>query len=314
VAHSVVIPVFMNEKSLPQLLERLSWLNERLDGELEAIFVVDGSPDGSYGFLTRALPAQPYRSRLLAHSRNFGSFAAARSGLSRASGEKIGLMAADLQEPPELMLDFFKALDGDADLAVGVRTGRSDRFVSSLLARTFWALYRTLIWRDTPRGGVDVFACTARFARRLTAFREANSSLVTLALWMGFQRIEVPYHRVARRHGKSAWSFRARLRYLTDSVYSFTDLPIRFLFAVGLFGVLASILVATVIGVARLTGGISAPGYTATTFLISFFGALNLLGLGVVGGYLWRTFENTKDRPPAIVMSDQGFDGKSVSR
>ncbi len=311
--YSVVIPVYRNEESLPALLERLGALDRELGGGLEVVFVVDGSPDSSYALLAARLPDEPFSSKLVAHSRNFGSFAATRTGLARASGRYIGVMAADLQEPPELMLDFFAKLEGDeADIVVGVRRSRADPAATAVTSRLFWALYSRLVQREMPAGGIDVFGCTSAFRNHLVSLEESHSSLVSLGLWLGFRRATVEYDRQAREHGRSAWTLRKKLKYLSDSIFSFTDLPIRLLLAVGLVGVLASITVAAVVLVARLTGAIDVPGYAATITVIAFFATLNLSGLGVIGAYVWRTFENSKDRPDAVVMAEHRFEPRTA--
>lgn len=306
---SVVIPVYGNEGSLRQLTARLAALIDDLSGDLEVVFVVDGSPDRSGEVLLDILPEQPFASRLLFHSRNFGSFAAIRTGLAHASGQYLGVMAADLQEPPELMVEFFGVLAADeADLVVGVRRSRAgDPAMSALSSRVFWALYRRLVQRQMPVGGVDVFACTGAFRDELVALEEQHSSLVSLTLWLGFRRQTVEYDRLPREHGQSGWTFRRKLKYLSDSVFSFTDLPIRMLLGIGMLGVAFSLVLAVIVTVARLTGAIHVAGYAASTLLISFFGALNLFGLGIIGAYVWRAFENTKGRPTAVVASERTF-------
>ena len=311
-SYSIVVPVFGNEGSLPSLVGRLSALVTELDGPLEVVFVVDGSPDRSGEVLVELLPAQAFASRLVFHSRNFGSFAAIRTGLQRATGEFIGVMAADLQEPPELMVDFFRSLAGDtADLVVGVRRSRSgDPAFTALSSRAFWALYRRMVQRDMPIGGVDVFACNRVFCDHLVPLEEANSSLVSLTLWLGFRRSTVEYDRLPREHGESMWTLRKKLKYLTDSIFSFTDLPIRMLLSGGVVGVAVSAVLAVVVLLARLSGAIEVAGYAATTLLIAFFGALNLAGLGIIGAYVWRAFENTKGRPGAVVMADRRFEAQ----
>jgi len=311
--YSIVVPVYGNELSLEALTARLAQLVPDLGGPLEVVFVVDGSPDRSGEVLARLLPQQPFASRLIYHSRNFGSFAAIRTGLRRASGSYLGVMAADLQEPPELMGEFFrKLLSGSADLVIGVRRSRAgDPTVSALGSRVFWAAYRRLVQREMPVGGVDVFACTSTFRDHLVSLDEKHSSLVSLALWLGFRRESVPYDRLPREHGSSGWTFRKKLKYLSDSVFSFTDLPIRLLLAAGMIGVTVSLVMAIVVVIARLSGAIHVAGYAATTLLIAFFGALNLAGLGIIGAYVWRAFENTKGRPGAVVMADRTFDGNA---
>jgi glycosyltransferase involved in cell wall biosynthesis len=312
IRYSVVVPVYGNEGSIPLLLGRLGELTTKLSGgALEVVFVVDGSPDGSAALLRELLPRQPYASALVLHSRNFGSFAAIRTGLERARGEYTGVMAADLQEPPVLMVDFFEKLEsGEADLVVGARRTRSDPVLHRLAARSFWALYRRLVQREMPVGGVDVFACTKVFRRRLLELEETNTSLVAQTLWLGFRRATVEYDRQPRdpEHGPSGWTLRKKLKYLSDSVFSFTDLPIRLLLAAGCVGIVGSLGLAALVVAARLAGVIDVPGYAATIVVIAFFAALNLAGLGVIGSYVWRAFENTKRRPVSVVMDEQTFE------
>jgi hypothetical protein len=207
------------------------------------------------------------------------------------------------------MIEFLGILARDeADLVVGVRTGRTgDPWLSAFTARVFWGLYRRLVQREMPSGGVDVFACNRTFRDHLITLDEAHSSLVALTLWLGFRRATVPYERQMRQHGISGWTLRKKVKYLSDSIFSFTDLPIRVLLATGILGLAVSIVVALVVLAAKVTGTLDVPGYAATTLLISFFGALNLSGLGIIGAYVWRAFENTKARPSAVVMIERDY-------
>ena len=144
---------------------------------------------------------------------------------------------------------------------------------------------------------------------RLLEFDEANSSLVGLLFWLGFRRREFPYRRRASANAESGWSFARKVRYFFDSAFAFSDLPIRLLILAGAVGLLVSVVFGTVILVARMLGLIPVPGYAAIVVTIIFFGALNTFGLGIVGSYLWRAFENTKRRPGAVVMATTRFDG-----
>jgi glycosyltransferase involved in cell wall biosynthesis len=308
IRYSVVVPVYRNEDTLPALLTRLAELAGRLDGPMEAVFVVDGSPDGSTRLLARLLPDAPLPSQLIEHSRNFGSFPAIRAGLGAARGDYIGVMAADLQEPPELMEEFFAALARDgADVAVGRRVGRADPALGALGSRVFWAAYRRAVNRDIPSGGVDVFACRRAVADQLGEMNEAHTSLIGLLYWVGFNRVEVPYTRSPRPSGESGWTARKKLQYLRDSVFAFTALPIRSLVALGVAGSAVTLAVGAAVFVAWASGAISEVGYTPlmlTTLLSTF---LLLLGLGVVGSYVWRTYENTKGRPSSVIRARREF-------
>lgn len=311
---SVVIPVYRNEGSIPSLIAALSDVAHKarqdFDCAVELVFVVDGSPDNSYALLAQSLPSAPFASQLLLHSRNFGSFAAIRTGLQAATGRYFGVIAADLQEPPELVLQFLgKLAAGDCDVVVGCRENREDPLLTRLASDLFWKLYKKLIIHDIPEKGVDVFGCNQAFRDRLLSLEEANSSLVGLIFWLGFRRTEVSYDRRIRQHGKSAWTLKKKVNYLLDSVFSFTDLPIRLLSLFGLLGIIASAILGTIIILAKVLGGIPVPGYAATVLTVIFFGALNSLGFGIIGAYAWRAYENTKGRPLSVVMLEQKFDG-----
>jgi glycosyltransferase involved in cell wall biosynthesis len=307
---SLVIPVFRNEESIATLVETLEDLNRSMDGDFEAVLVVDGSPDRSLEQLAQALPSASFPSQLLVLSRNFGSFAAISAGLAHSRGPLFAVMAADLQEPPELMLEFRrKLLNEDCEVVVGTRGRRSDPLPGRALARLFWWLYRRLVQRDIPPGGVDVFACTQVFRDHLLSLHERNTTLVGLIFWLGFRRAEVAYDRRPRTHGRSAWSFARKTRYLLDSAFAFSDLPIRLVSLTGATGIVLSLLLAFVVLWARLRGDIPVPGYAATVLAVMFFGGLNSLGIGLLGEYVWRTFENTKGRPGYVVARHRRFEG-----
>lgn len=301
---SLVIPVYNNEESLPRLFTELEGLATRLDDELEVVFVVDGAPDRSLEILRSHLPQWHLRTQLVELSRNFGSFAAIAAGLQRATGEWLAVLAADLQEPPELVLEFHRRLKaGEADVVFGYRTRRADPFVSRLLSQAFWSVYRRLVVRDMPPGGVDVFGCTSQVRDRLLELRESNTNLVALLLWLGFRRTFVPYERRARQEGRTGWTVGRKLRYALDSVFSFTDLPIRILLSLGAIGTLAALASGVVVLVAWAMGRVPVLGYTPLMLVITFFGGLTALGLGMIGQYLWLALQNSRQRPNFIVRS-----------
>jgi glycosyltransferase involved in cell wall biosynthesis len=299
---SVVIPVYKNEASISRLLQALSAISFELNDKMEAVFVVDGSPDRSFALLRDALDGLDFPAQVLVHSRNFGSFAAIRSGLIAARGNYFGVLAADLQEPPELLIAFFKALEADeCDVAIGIRTGRNDPLMSRMASGIFWGLYRRLVVHDMPKGGVDVFGCNRAFRDQLLKLEESFSSLIALIFWLGFRRKFFGYERIARQEGKSSWTLRKKIDYMMDSLFAFTDYPIRLLIRIGAAGCMLSVLFGAVVLLSHLSGRITVPGYAATMLVVLFLGTLNLFGLGLVGTYAWRGYENSKQRPLAVV-------------
>lgn len=305
---SLIVPVYRNEGSIPFLVEALEELNRSMAGDLEAVLVVDGSPDRSLELLIESLPKASFSSQLLVLSRNFGAYPAITAGLSSARGSLFAVMAADLQEPPSFIMDVRQKLEtGEYDVVVGTRVGRADPFLTRVFSATFWKLYKILVQKEIPAGGVDVFGCTSEFRDHLLALPERNTTLVGLIFWLGFRRGEVSYSRRARQHGHSSWSFWRKVRYLLDSTFAFSDLPVRLLSLVGLLGMAVSVILACIVVFAKWSGAVAVPGYSATVLLIMFFGGLNSLGLGLIGEYMWRTFENTKGRPNYIIAQRREF-------
>ncbi len=305
---SLIIPVYNNAETIPDLIQALSGLNTRVSESIEVVFVVDGSPDRSEGMLREQLPSASFPSQLICHSRNFGSFAAVRTGLAHARGERLAVMAADLQEPTSLILEFFQILREEPyDVCVGTRVNRDDPMKTRLSSQGFWFLFRLLVMPSMPAGGIDVFACTRNVAKILTELGESHSSLVAQIIWIGFRRKEVPYSRLARRAGRSSWTLKRRIGYMLDSVFSFTDRPLQLISLLGTVGMLFSLAYGTLVVVARLNGWIKEAGYAALAVLILFSMFFNLFSLGIVGQYVWRTFENSKDRPLAIVRDATCF-------
>ncbi|HAT7826952.1 TPA: glycosyltransferase [Legionella pneumophila] len=300
--YSVIIPVYKNEASIKRLLETLTNINNNLNGQLEVVFVVDGSPDLSFELIRDAMPKLNFQTQLLAHSRNFGSFPAIRTDLKVAQGKYFAVMAADLQEPPELLEIFFTKLAADeCDVIIGTRTGRKDPLLSRIFSGIFWRLYRRFVVRDMPKGGVDVFGCNNSFREELLKLEESHSSLIALIFWLGFRRVIVGYERQLRQEGKSSWTLSKKLEYMMDSIFAFTDYPIRLLIRVGATCSILSFLGAIVIFTARVSNLINVPGYAALMIAVLFLGSVNLLALGLVGSYSWRGYENSKQRPIAIV-------------
>jgi len=310
---SLIIPVYRNEENLPRLFQELEALSAGFACELEVVFVVDGSPDNSIRILEERLPSWPVPSALVELSRNFGSFSAIVAGLRQGTGDYFAVLAADLQEPPELIASFFRLMaGGEVDVVFGHRTHRADPWWSQFLSACFWGLYRRLAVKDMPKGGVDVFGCTKQVRDRLLELREANTNLIALLLWLGFRRGFVPYQRRARVEGRSAWTFGSKFRYAFDSLFNFTDLPIRLLLISGATGIMGSALASALVFGAWLLGYIRVLGYTPLMLLIAAFGGLTALGLGIIGQYLWLSLQNVRNRPNYVVKSTRVFvHGKS---
>ncbi|MFC1237555.1 glycosyltransferase family 2 protein [Vibrio sp. F74] len=303
IKYSLVIPVYKNAESINSLINVITKMASELNNSLEVIFVIDGSPDNSFELIQAKIPELNYSATIISHSRNFGSFAAIRTGLSEAKGLYCCVMAADLQEPVSLFIEMFKVLDlNKSDVVVGTRDSRKDPISTRLMSSLYWKLYKKYVVKDIPVGGVDVFGCNEVFKDQLLSLDESRTSLIALIYWLGFRRSEVTYVRLERQDGHSAWTMRKKFDYMLDSVFSFTDLPIRILIRTGAFGILVAIALGLIVFISRVFGVITEPGYSTTVVLIVLFGALNILGLGLTAEYAWRAYENTKNRPQSVTL------------
>ena len=312
---SIVIPVYKNEQNIDTLVRELERIAAVCPLPLEVVCVVDGSPDRSLEFLQRELRSATFPSVVVSLSRNFGAFNAVRCGLEQASGEYIAVLPADLQEPADLALTFLDVLRrGDADIVFGTRSSRDDPWFDEVTSRAFWSLYRRLVLPELPPGGVHAFACARVVRNRLLELQEPTVNLIALLFWLGFRRAFVPYDRQPRVDGRSAWTLAKKLRYGFESVFSFTDLPIRVLLGVGLLGALSAVLVSVVLLVASLSGRIPVPGYAPTVLAIMFFGSITSLGLGILGQYAWLILQTTRGRPGYLIAQVSRFPAAPAER
>ena len=299
---TVVVPVYWNQATLPALLERLRAVgDELLPDELEVLFVDDGSGDESYPLL-RAEAERDERVQVVRLSRNFGSNAAILAGLTFARGDAIVVIAADLQDPPELIPQLVREWQDGAEVVVAARRSRDDPYFSRLLSSVFNRLFRRFVFRDFPAGGFDFLLVSRRVARVLADMAERNSYIFGQAMWVGFERRVVAYDRTARAGGRSRWTLGKKAKYFVDAFTAFSYVPIRAASLLGFVLALAGFLYAAVLIILRVTGAISnAPGFAALAVLILVAAGAQLVVIGIIGEYLWRVLEESRRRPAFIV-------------
>jgi glycosyltransferase involved in cell wall biosynthesis len=299
---SIVIPIFKNESSISLLLDRVREISRKANGNVEAIFVIDGSPDRSLEFLQSSLPQVEFDAKLLLLSRNFGSFSAIRAGLREACGVTTVVMAADLQEPISLVESLLELVVGhEVDVAVGVRQSRRDSFLSRVLSASFWRIFNRLTTLEMPKGGVDIFALSKSAREQINEFEESSTSLVGLIYWIGFKRQEVLYHREKRSNGKSSWSLRKKVNYAKDSITAFSELPLSIFLWSGVFGAFVALaLIFALIFSMFFNEGVDIGRQILAIAALFFFSYL-MSGLGILGTYLWRVADNVRKRPDSII-------------
>ena len=299
---SVVVPVFCNELSLRPLFAALLGVEAGLAArglDLELIFVDDGSRDGSLAVL-RQLKSERPATKIVKLTRNFGAVHASKTGLRFVTGDCFLILAADLQDPPDLILEMVDRWLRGAKYVVCVRQGRADSLTSRLLSSLYYWLLRLLVVKDYPRGGYDLALMGREFLPYLLESAK-NINTPLFAYWLGFQPETIPYTRQKRQHGKSGWTLRKRIKFFLDSLLGFSIVPIR---AISFFGALVSLssfTYGTVIAVNALRGVRDVPGFATLAVILSFLLGIVIMMLGVIGEYLWRIYDEVSRKPEAVI-------------
>jgi polyisoprenyl-phosphate glycosyltransferase len=301
VSLSVVVPVYHNQETLPELHRRLTaTCSAIVPDAYELIFVSDGSGDLSWDILSQIASTDP-QVRAISLSRNFGSQAAVLAGLSQAIGDRVAVIAADLQEPPELLSGLYRACDNGAEIALASRSTRGDPWTTKLSARIFYALLRRFALPDMPMGGFDCFVASRRVGQLLLEHARPNVYLPGELLWLGFTRTVIPYDRLARPAGTSMWTFWKKVRFLIDSFVAFSYTPIRITSILGLFFAVVGFLYAIVILALRVTSGFPVEGWASLAVIVLILSGVQLIVLGTLGEYVWRTLDTGRNRPTYLV-------------
>lgn len=305
---SIVVPVYFNEGNLRPLYQDIrEKIIDVIDFDYEIVMVDDGSGDESWNVI-QELAAQDRNIRAYRLSRNFGSHAAILCGLSHATGDCAVVKAADLQEPTELILAMYDQWTRGNNVVLAVRKDREDK---SLFSDLYYWLTRKVALPGMPEHGFDVFLLDRKVIRVLESLDEKNSAITGQILWSGFRTAQVYYVRKEREIGKSRWTLRKKIRLVSDTLFSFSTLPITFVTGVGVLSCAISAIWAMVLLITKITVGISVSGFTTLfMFQLLSFGVI-MMTLGLLGGYLWRTFDASRRRPVYIIEDDR--DGESAT-
>ena len=301
---SLIIPVYYNEENLRPLYADLEEkFVEKIDCDYEIVMVNDGSKDASYEVMKELAEKDPHL-KIVSLSRNFGSHAAVLCGLSRCTGDCAVIKAADLQEPTELILEMLESWKKGNNVVLAVREGRDESKGQTFFANFYYKLVQKTALPEMPDQGFDVYLIDRKVIDVLNSLDEKNSALTGQILWSGFRTEKVYYHRLAREIGKSRWTLKKKIRLVMDTLFSFTALPITVVLNVGVFSVVGAIIWALVVLVSKVSGAIEVSGWT-TLFIFQLFSfGIIMMTLGILGEYLWRTFDASRNRPPYIVEEE----------
>lgn len=301
--YTVVIPVYYNEGSLRGLASELrrEVLASFPDRRGQLLFVDDGSGDGSYAVLRELHRESPQDTRVVRLTRNFGQVNAWWCGLGMAEGAAV-VMSADGQDLPadaRRMLE--RHFTAGTEIVIATRSTRDESAYRRWTSQFSYWLMRKLCFPDMPNGGFDFYLLGARPRRELLKRYLHHGFLQGQILQLGFRREFLECHRRARTHGRSRWTFSRKLTYLLDGVLGYSFLPIRIISLVGFVVAILGFLYALFILVMRLTRGLPVQGWAPLMIIVLVVGGLQMLMLGVIGEYLWRTFAQVRGTPPFIV-------------
>lgn len=301
---SIVIPVYYNEDNLRPLYDDIEEkFIKKIDYDYEIVLVNDGSKDNSY-VVMQELAEKDNHIKIISLSKNFGSHAAILCGLSKCMGDCAIVKAADLQEPTELILEMIDSWQKGNNVVLAVREGREESKQQTLFANMYYWMVRKFALSSMPKGGFDVYLLDRKVINVLMALDERNSALTGQILWSGFRTDKVYYTRLAREIGKSRWTLKKKIGLVSDTLFSFSNLPIKVVTLVGTLSFIGSLIWAVFEVVFKLMGLIEVSGWT-TLFIFNLFSfGVIMLTLGILGEYLWRTFDASRNRPPYIVEDE----------
>ena len=298
---SVVVPVYFNAPSLPELFSRLDNLNRELLGinlELEVVAVDDGSKDDSFEILVEFSKKYSFLNAFQL-TKNFGEATASKFGLKKITGDAFSVLAADLQDPPELIFEMAKNwLEGNS-YVICERTKRNDPIFSKFLANLYYKFLTKFIMPTYPKKGFDLFLMDSKYLPVI--IESSKSSSIPLILsWIGIEPLKIGYVRQTREHGKSTWTIFKRINLLLDVLFSFSRKPIRIVSSIGAVTALAGLIYGISVIIERLNGITGSQGTASLIALVSFTSGLVLLTLGIIAEYIWRIWDEVNNRPDGI--------------
>ena len=307
IKYSIVVPVYNEEDSIPGLVKQLREVMDCLDGPAEVLLVDDGSRDAGYQLMLAANADDP-RFKPLQLSRNFGHQVAITAGMDVASGQAVVVMDADLQDPPQVILEMAARWQEGYEIVYAVRERREgETFLKKATARLYYNLLRRLAEVDQQ---IDVGDFRLVDRKALDAFlqmRERNRYVRGMFCWIGFRQVAVRYTRASRQAGHSKYRLRKMLRLASDGIVGFSAAPLRLGVMAGLLMAVAAVGYGLLAIALKLAGLPYVPGYASLLVTITFLSGIQLIVIGIVGQYLARVYDEVRGRPLYLVRQARGL-------
>ena len=310
---SVILLSYYSEQRIINVYNSVNKLLKEAGINFEFIVIDDGSKDNSY---TKALELEREEKNVTAFqlSRNFTSHYALFAGLSLCTGDCAVAIPDDEQQPYKLLIELYRNWEEGNKIVIPYRLDRKDPFISKLFSKSFYFIMNNLSDIKYPPGGADSFLIDREIIDILnTKIHPINTTTITEVLRLGFDPVYIPYERVKGNNTKSRWTFKKKWKLALDNFYSSSSFPIKFISFMGMFFSFVSFLLIIFYSYINIFGnktfwGYNPPGWTSTVLFISFFSGLILFALGIISEYIWRIYEEVKNRPGYIIkrkMSDE---------
>jgi polyisoprenyl-phosphate glycosyltransferase len=296
---SAVIACYKDAQAIPVMYQRLTKTFKKIGVDYEIIFVNDGSPDNSEEVIDR-LVAKDSHVVGVHHSRNFSSQMAFTSGMDIATGDGVIFLDGDLQDPPEMIEQFFKKWREGYDVVYGVRVNREAPAMMNFFYKLFYRIFHALSYIQIPVDAGDFSLIDRRVVEALKLFPERDRFLRGLRAWVGFKQVGVPYVRPERMFGVTTNSLLKNFQWATKGIFSFSFVPLQFMTLLSLFVFFLSLLGMVVQFILHFVQPEIPRGVSTLIVAVLFFGALQMLGISILGEYIAKIFEEVKQRPRYI--------------
>ena len=300
---SIIIPCYFNEKNIPVTAKELIENEKLFPAELtfEYILVDDGSGDGTLKEILAFKKDYPEKVIAIKLAGNVGSYNALVAGMEHATGDCTVVIAADLQDPPELMVKMYEYWKQGFKLVIGNRQDRQESASQKFLSNTFHWIMKKIALKNIPDGGFDYVLFDKQIREKLLTMMEHNSNVFYLMTWMGYNYVNIPYNRKKREIGDSKWTIQKKIKLLIDSILSFSFFPIRAISVIGIILGIIAFLYGVYLIILRMLGNIEVEGWTALMVVLLFVSSFQMIGLGILGEYIWRGLDASRKRPLYVV-------------
>jgi len=305
---SIVIPIYNEEKNIKIFLERLINTISKIGSDYEIIFSLDPSEDNSEQIIKNEIKKNK-KIKMLKFSRRFGQPAATMAGIKSSSGDKCVIIDCDLQDPPELIIDMNEKINQGYDVVLARRKSRNgETFIKRIITKIGYQIIENITEIKIPKNTGDFRMITKKVIENLKQFNEPNAFLRGLVAYVGFNQTFVDYDREARLDGKSKYNkYFGSIKIGLNGIFGFSSRPLFLMSVVGFFFAIMSFLIGSYYIIIKFIDPMITPGLSSTILFITFFSGLNLIGLGLIGEYVGRIYDEVKKRPNYIIDEKHNF-------